>query len=570
MTDTQNAVKVKVTVEDKLQQLGIEYQDKDKYYTNCPKCEGHKSSLLVTVDDDYVRYRCMREGQCIWNKGGYFRNPDKRLTVKETVKLSTKQIIVPDGEIPQVPDNTTLYKYKNTKGETLFIVARLDNTDGTKAIYPIVYHENKGFAFEGYKGKSLYGAETLKDFDTVIVVEGEKTADAARKIFTKAAVVTWPGGCNGVNRGDWDLLKGKSVVLWPDNDEPGVNAMQKIAGLLTESTVSIIDVSSLEPKQDLADNIGKDIISELYAGRSILSKIDSFSVTSQLNSSAFIKYLTTVKTGDGLGWDNIDKIVRLPQSGLVVIGGRTGHGKTSLMTNLAVNALVQTTKKVMYYSYEIPAQRLLLKLLMTKEAKEFDDTPYKNYQAYVSAIKEDKLQSWKDVSPLLGDRLFISDANLDINNLVQELDQDAFDRSFVLLDYIQLIPAPSGRDNRYLTIKNHADSLRAIANKRNMVIVTGSQLTSGETPYQDSVREGKDITNAAELELKVWNKKVARVSETVAKNGTDYYDDTPGDFVVSVTKDRNGIAGVKFGFNLIAGCKLVEADKHNDEPNMEF
>lgn len=58
---------------------------------------------------------------------------------------------------------------------------------------------------------------------TVVVVEGEKKADALQALLEAAApgvylVASWPGGGKAWNKALWDWLQGTDVLLWPDCD----------------------------------------------------------------------------------------------------------------------------------------------------------------------------------------------------------------------------------------------------------------------------------------------------------------------------------------------------------------
>lgn len=66
----------------------------------------------------------------------------------------------------------------------------------------------------------------------VLIVEGEKAADAAALLWPAAVVVCWQGGAQAVERADWRPLAGRDVVLWPDADEPGAACMEKLARVL--------------------------------------------------------------------------------------------------------------------------------------------------------------------------------------------------------------------------------------------------------------------------------------------------------------------------------------------------
>ncbi len=67
----------------------------------------------------------------------------------------------------------------------------------------------------------------------LLIVEGEKTCDAARKIVGDAyTVITWSHGTNSVAKTDWSPAFGLPILLWPDADEPGVKAVYQIAEIL--------------------------------------------------------------------------------------------------------------------------------------------------------------------------------------------------------------------------------------------------------------------------------------------------------------------------------------------------
>jgi len=68
----------------------------------------------------------------------------------------------------------------------------------------------------------------------VLVVEGEKTADAAALLFPQAVVVTWSGGCKAISKTAWSALAGRKVVLWPDHDAPGEQAMDELGQRLLQ------------------------------------------------------------------------------------------------------------------------------------------------------------------------------------------------------------------------------------------------------------------------------------------------------------------------------------------------
>ena len=66
----------------------------------------------------------------------------------------------------------------------------------------------------------------------VVVVEGEKCADAAARVFPDCAVTTWAGGTKAWAKTDWQQLAAREVLLVADADRPGRAAMRKLAAHL--------------------------------------------------------------------------------------------------------------------------------------------------------------------------------------------------------------------------------------------------------------------------------------------------------------------------------------------------
>lgn len=98
----------------------------------------------------------------------------------------------------------------------------------------------------------------------VLIVEGEPAARAADKLFEDYSVTTTSGGAHAFARADYSDLKGRQVVIWPDNDEPGRAYAEGVARLALAAgafSVRIVDVPREWPKGwDLADPVPSDSI----------------------------------------------------------------------------------------------------------------------------------------------------------------------------------------------------------------------------------------------------------------------------------------------------------------------
>jgi putative DNA primase/helicase len=98
--------------------------------------------------------------------------------------------------------------------------------------------------------------------DPVYVAEGEKATDAL--VGLGLAATTSSGGAQAPSKTDWTPLAGRQVMIWPDNDPPGLDYAYTVSGILTNldppATVRIIDPQAmgLTAKQDAADFVKKD------------------------------------------------------------------------------------------------------------------------------------------------------------------------------------------------------------------------------------------------------------------------------------------------------------------------
>lgn len=142
-----------------------------------------------------------------------------------------------------------LHAYRNAAGEAIFWRIRARLPDGKKWIRPM-YLNGNGYtigepAFNGsrplYRLHDVAGAapESLVWF-----VEGEKCADALNRL---GVVATTCGSATDDDRADFSPLAGRSVIVWPDNDNPGRDHAARVATKLRSlgAKVSTIDIAAL-------------------------------------------------------------------------------------------------------------------------------------------------------------------------------------------------------------------------------------------------------------------------------------------------------------------------------------
>ena len=92
----------------------------------------------------------------------------------------------------------------------------------------------------------------------VMVVEGEKCADAVAKFFPKAVVTCWSGGVNNFHKTDLSPLHGRPLLLLADTDKVGREEMQKLSNALYGECPKIrLVLPEGDSKDDIADWLEK-------------------------------------------------------------------------------------------------------------------------------------------------------------------------------------------------------------------------------------------------------------------------------------------------------------------------
>ena len=154
---------------------------------------------------------------------------------------------------------TQSWSYLSADGELLGYVNRYDTREGGKEFRPQTYNGKEWKWITWPAPRPLYGLDLLADRPKawVVIVEGEKSADAARLMIPNAVVVSAPGGAQALRHADWRVLIGRpGVILWPDDDPPpkketldnGPKAFTKLAAYLANlgiEQIKLIDPSGM-------------------------------------------------------------------------------------------------------------------------------------------------------------------------------------------------------------------------------------------------------------------------------------------------------------------------------------
>jgi 5S rRNA maturation endonuclease (ribonuclease M5) len=233
-------------------------------------------------------------------------------------------------EIQEFRPKGLFWKYNDKNGNALFYVTRRETPQG-KQYTPYHLVDGKWTAKAYPEPRPLYGLDilSLNPTASVVVVEGEKSADACRKIMGSTCLVTtWSHGANSVYKNDWSVLKGRKILIWPDADDPGKKAAQDIAGILSRDCedIKIINPKDKPLKWDAADALNEGMTYEKFVEWAsplittyVAEPIDELKPTVSLN--VIWDELSISRNGNGVPFANLDNGLR------VLDGDKSFEGK---------------------------------------------------------------------------------------------------------------------------------------------------------------------------------------------------------------------------------------------------
>ena len=279
-----------------------------------------------------------------------------------------------------------------------------------------------------------------------------------------------------------------------------------------------------------------------------LYKISTDSATSELKdmntvTGDTLSYIEKMKKmgnkhliGETTGFEALDRRTTGFNAGdLIIIAARPAMGKTALVLNMALKN-VEQGKGVIFFSLEMPAEQLMLRMLAAKTS-----IPLQNLR---KGDLDD--QQWSNLSGAFDDlntkKLFVDDGgSININQLrarVRKLAQNESNNiRLVIIDYLQLMQGSSnkGGDNRQQEISEISRSLKALARELNVPVIALSQLSRSvesrqiKKPMLSDLRESGSLEQDADIVMFLYRE--------------DYYDpDTENKNItdVIIAKHRNG------------------------------
>ena len=324
-----------------------------------------------------------------------------------------------------------------------------------------------------------------------------------------------------------------------------------------------------------------------------LYKISTDSATSELKDMQTVtgdtlSYIEKMKKmgnkhliGETTGFEALDRRTTGFNAGdLIIIAARPAMGKTALVLNMALKN-VEQGKGVIFFSLEMPAEQLMLRMLAAKTS-----IPLQNLR---KGDMDD--QQWSNLSGAFDDlntkKLFVDDGgSININQLrarVRKLAQNESNNiRLVIIDYLQLMQGTGNKD-RHQEVSDISRGLKMLAREMKIPIIALSQLNRGlenrpdKRPMLSDLRESGAIEQDADIIMFVYRDDVykerdeARKEKEAKDKGEDYkskFINKPEEEAeVIIGKQRNGPIGtVKLNFQKALTRFVDKENDHNHAP----
>lgn len=282
----------------------------------------------------------------------------------------------------------------------------------------------------------------------------------------------------------------------------------------------------------------------------------------------------SVLVGVDTGFHELNKMTTgFGKGDLVIIAARPAMGKTSFILN-TVNSLINQGKGVAFFSLEMPAEQLMLRLLSVQ-------TSIPLQQLRLGDMNDDQWTSlYAAIETMNNAKLYVDDqGSININQLrskLRKLKNQHPEIEIAVIDYLQIMQGV-GTQDRHLQVSEISRGLKMLARELEMPIVALSQLNRGlesrndKRPMLSDIRESGSIEQDADIILFVYRDDVylykeEKEREKAAKAEgkefvSEYIEKEEEDAEIIIGKQRNGPTGhVKLVFQKKL-TRFVEAPK---------
>ncbi|MDL2279407.1 replicative DNA helicase [Desulfovibrio sp. OttesenSCG-928-G11] len=247
-------------------------------------------------------------------------------------------------------------------------------------------------------------------------------------------------------------------------------------------------------------------------------------------------------SGVATGYRKLDYMTAgLQPSDLIILAARPSMGKTAFALNIAMHAAIRDNVGVLIYSLEMSMQQLMMRMLCAwgkvdvsrmRRPRELTDDDWMALHNSADAFTHAPI--YIDDSPSL--------STLEMRARTRRLKAEK-NIGLVMVDYLQLMRSPRGRDSRELEISDISRNLKAMAKELNIPVLALSQLNrkieertgANRRPMLSDLRESGAIEQDADLIMFIYREAAYMKAEE--RPATDRAE-------IIIGKQRNGPVGM--------------------------
>lgn len=242
----------------------------------------------------------------------------------------------------------------------------------------------KDFTQDG-SAQTLFLADKIQPGDDVVICEGELDSLSFWTAGIKA--VSIPSGAISENIADdsarlkWlghhqELIeKAKNVYLAVDMDGPGETTANELARRIGKLKCWRVRFRhGCKDANDVLLKHGAEALAQAFKDAERWP-LEGLATPSDYLDKVQALYRDGLPRGASTGLPSVDEIFTLNPGSLVIVTGTPGSGKSQLIDNILINAMIASDWRVAYASFENPPELHLPKLISLRAGKPFGEGP---------------------------------------------------------------------------------------------------------------------------------------------------------------------------------------------------